>query len=258
MRRTTTKKRVQGLPALIETNFNSIYELISEVENNSEKYTGAKFTYNSLLGGNREEFFGAKNWDAAKELLNNYVNEAQKELLTLSNNTTNLFNLVPSVSGQFNDVTAYIQGVPECMVDFEQIQINQFKDIVINVTEHAGISAETIQGKATEVFKSVYSNEANGTRCRIFAELKTFDDEGNQMVITRVKIKEFNEPLNGSLHSYLLGNGSFMRCFLLVYASLISKKTTVGPVKETEPQEGKIVINYSGNTPAEIYKKLIN
>lgn len=227
------------------TNFDNIFALISEVENNNESYTGNKHTYNSAMkAGDRPSFFGCDGWQAGRELMNSFESAANKELLNAGQQVNNSFALVPEVCGQFNDVVAYISGQPDCMANFETAAVYNTQEIFINLAVPHYITPQQLQKIADDVFSMVYNLEMTGTRCKIIAGINCKDRNTGICHQVTVGVKDFHDPLNGSLHSYMLGSGTFMRVFLLSFLSLLSSDQAVGAIVDPVYNKENLFIDY--------------
>lgn len=255
-----TKKKHSSKPIEEAYFFNSIFDLIKEVEEgNTLKYKGLFDTRNRLFSDSQynKEYTGVNSFEELKELFNNYTDQGNKQTTIAGNQYAKNQQLTASCEGFFMDVPAYISGIPECMGMYIDEESNRMQEIVINSGIASSVSVNAIKDKANAVFNGIYTQEAeNKTRCKISTHLYFYDSEGNKNIKITVNIKNFSDPINSSIHSFILGSPTFTRGLLISFGSMVSRSTTIGTPLATAPEEGKTVINYKELTPNEIFKNI--
>lgn len=167
-----------------------------------------------------------------------------------------------SVSGEFNDVDAYVHGIPECMADFVQTEANNYLTIRITAAVSGGTSLKEVQAKADEVLKQVNTLELLGTRCRIelvFSAAERHDYKAEVSNWTLI-VKDFEESYVPAIHGYAIGQYSTIRAAGYAYWSLFNGASGLGMPEDKNDikEDGVVKVNYVKDSVSAIAMKFMN
>lgn len=111
------------------------------------------------------------------------------------------------VTGSYVDVGEYVQGVPECMVDFiEDKRTARFVHIIVSGCFSAGFSGDQIMNRGVCIASVVDALEARGVRCSV--ELLTKQDRTFE---TSVMLKRTTDALNLDVLTYAVAHPATFR-----------------------------------------------
>jgi hypothetical protein len=243
-------------------NFNSIAELLTAIETQEKIGKGTKLqliVFRDFPTESRRQWLGGIN-DLAEykqTLLNGYL-PAVEELKGTATNEGSQNNLVPSISGQFNDVATYLTGQPECMADFEQVQENKYLVLNISGVTPAKMDAAEIMNKCKAVFSAVNFLEANGTRVKIFLTVTVNDTKSRRVQEVRILIKDFKENFVPTYHGLLIGHLTTIRGVIYSFLSIHNKCKTLGKCIETAGEENEKLISYWRQSTEQIKQTILN
>lgn len=251
-RKTAKKTGPQNWGPVQSFYFNSIPELIEETERQAPTATGSKLTYLGFYtdSSNPER----TDWSGGiatateyKEIIKTGYLPAVKDLEAMETGTGNRQELTPSLTGQFWDVAAYLEGRPECMGDFAETEINQYLTIKIEIGVPYNMGARQLLEKVKVIFDSIRQTEANGTRVRVsmFANVKA--TKTNQKFNFEVLIKDYENSLIPALHGLFLGHLATIRAIAYSFLSLHSKQDSIGSkdIQALKPEPGVKIIHLS-------------
>jgi hypothetical protein len=140
--------------------------------------------------------------------------------------------LVPSIAGEFTDPASYIAGLPECMSDFEQVEVNRYATIVINGSLSAVMKLKEQQAKCKVIAEYVTAMESAGIRCRIEYIWANLQGASFGMVA-----KEYEENYLNTYHGNILGNFGTVRALGFALWALINDQYGLGTaMRATEDQ----------------------
>jgi hypothetical protein len=125
------------------------------------------------------------------------------------------------VTGSDVDVSRYLIGEPENMIQFDLVQstkVGRVVSIAVNIVASAVVSAETIEARGKCVMALVFALERIGIRTEIYADMQvsewTFRDAKTfGRIIT--KVKDAGEVLDPAMVSYALAHASFFRALVM-------------------------------------------
>lgn len=253
---------------MLHYNFNSVYHLIDTMLKESETGKGLKLAYNSFLAGWNQDRAA---WVGGIGKLENYINTlktgfepAVSELKNVALNFEGLNqNLVPSICGQFGDVSKYLNNEPECMFEFEEITTNKFLTLHISGVTPYTMEAAQLMDKCKVIFNCVNNLELNGTRVKIYLSIATNETKSpaakNQVKKQiKVLIKDFNENFVPGYHGLLIGHLSTIRGLFYAYLSLHNKKSSLGSCIDSEILPGEIYVTLRNDSQQSIINKLSN
>lgn len=256
----TAKKPGKIAPAFLQSfNFNSIAELIQTTEQEAETSTGAKNLFNRFYvneNTDRDWTGGLSGISEYKELLKNGYLPAVEQLAANQTNSGTRFDLVPSVSGEFFDIGAYIEGRPECMGDFTQQEVNQYLTVLIECSVGYKVNGELLMGKAKTIFNCINEIEAKGTRVKIVLFSECTAEETNQKFNIYVNVKAHEENFIPSWHGLLIGHLATVRAVMYSYLSIKSLQDSIASKDvRSKPEPGTVVIELT-DSETEIKRKL--
>jgi hypothetical protein len=213
---------------MIQLKFNSMEELIeySHTLYNSGKYKGKGLEYNTVYISKKKgsDFDGyCGNIDEYNELLKNYIIEGSSEFINIEGNNEIGVNRVVSCEGEFNEIGAYMMGLPECMITSEFVECNRFLKIAIDTGVPGKLSSKEISKKYVEIFKIVNQLELQGIKCRIelvkgSTKSAIFFDE-NDLMFT-VCVKDYEQTILPTYHSTTIAHVSTNRTIFFALISL--------------------------------------
>jgi len=208
-----------------EYRFTSLNDMANYIEANKDEHNVAKngFTQN-VLGDDSVKFRGGtyseciymlRNGD--KALLDKFVS-AQSHLQV----THSQCEMVEDVVGSFVNIDSYIQGAPECMFDFQNIESNRFCEITINTAYSSETPHSRIFEKYIYVVKLIDLLESNNVRCKVIignysegaTSRKPHRPTGNKCDIL-VTLKEYSEQLSLAHLLFCCCNPMFLRIAVL-------------------------------------------
>lgn len=150
-------------------------------------------------GGESFNFYGSNSYEEGREIVRHGVNVEKidlqiKNLKEISNRVT--IDIEHGVSGAVVDIGAYLEGTPECMMDFPLVQDVKFIDVVISTNDLGGVPYQVFDNKAIGTAYLVDKLENSGYRVRLTA-LGASSNVGRENALDAVSvvIKDYNEPL---------------------------------------------------------------
>lgn len=170
--------------------YNNLESFIADTLTCPEKYRG-------LSQSRHDKFWGSDTFESALPILRHGNNVEAIELSLKShekftNRTT--IDLVTDVAGSVVDIGAFLEGVPENMIDFPIVENNKFIDVVVSVNDLAQVNVKVFNNRATACAYLVDTLEADGYRVKLTA-FSCSEVEGDTHAVA-VTIKEYQEPLS--------------------------------------------------------------
>jgi len=229
----TSKKAGKNTPATVQNfAFNSIQDLIQATEEQAPTAPGTKLTFSKFYCEEESPF---KEWAGEinnanhyKELLKNGYLPAVEALDVDQVSSGQRYDLTPSISGQFNDIGAYLEGRPECMGEFLEQETNRYLTVYIECSIGYNVKADLLMEKAKTIFNAINQIEAQGTRVKIVMFADCFAKETNQRLLLMVGVKNHEENFIPSLHGLYIGHLATVRAIMYSYLSLYSKQQSIG------------------------------
>jgi len=117
------------------------------------------------------------------------------------------------VTGSYVDVGEYVQGTPECMVDFvTDTRTRRFLHIVVAGAYSAGVSAELAMQRGVAIAATVDALEARGIRCSVdVVTIVGTHAAQDDRYTTTVQVKEASAPLNLDALAFAVAHPGFFR-----------------------------------------------
>jgi hypothetical protein len=142
---------------------------------------------------------------------------------------------VLDVTGDYVDVAVYLEGIPECMVQWQEVETTKrVARIMVNGSVSSGTSKEVIKWRGATVLALIDRLEAQGIRVEL--DLINNVVRGGHSSTTFVTLKEASEPLHLDRLAFHLAHPSSLRRLM------ISLKETRGK------EEVQCIEYYDGKT----------
>jgi hypothetical protein len=180
------------------------YRVDEYINSSTTKHDGPSYwTCDARLG--EQKFYGVVEADAARDLGLRGWPEGRKLIEQIKSQidgrlgTTNRqYVPVHDVSGAYVDVGRFCEGVPECMLTFEESEAPQsgFVWVHISCGVSAVVSSQQIQLQGAVVGALVDSLESLGQRVKLTWERSSRNDHGTRQITLWMTLKEYDEPLD--------------------------------------------------------------
>lgn len=122
------------------------------------------------------------------------------------------------VTGSYVDVGEYVQGVPECMVDFRADRRPvRFAHLIVSATFSAAIETQAVIQRGATIAAVVDALETQGIRCTVDLLFQSTDYTARIIGATpstfevRVPIKEAHAPLNLDTLTFGVAHPAYLR-----------------------------------------------
>ena len=127
--------------------------------------------------------------------------------------TSSVIAPVYGVSGAYVDVSMFLTGEPECMVDFQPQETTRYVTLFVDVAEMSEVTKKQFELKAIAAGCLVDELESNGVRVELIAVGYTHITKGgpNVYLESRVTIKKFMEKLSLAQLTGALATSYFRR-----------------------------------------------
>lgn len=123
-------------------------------------------------------------------------------------------------AGAYVDMGRYVEGEPECMVNFEPTEEpgqSRIVALILNITYNWMISAEAIKQNGQAMFALVEAIETAGMQAEIWVDMhvRGYDQyAAPYSARTAVRLKKAGEPFDVSMFMYALTHNSFLRAHI--------------------------------------------
>lgn len=169
-------------------------------------------------------FAGDNGWNDAIDMIKNGWEMGLREAMPISETAlktveteTELpsFNAEWLMSGSEVDVGRYLQGIPECMIEYEPTTISKVGRVITlcaSVSASGSISAESMLRRGAAVVGLAMALEQCGHAMEIYAEMHATgrnDSDGT----TRVLVKGAHDQIDPARIAYALGHPGMLRRF---------------------------------------------
>lgn len=185
----------------------------------------------------QSEFFGRETFEQAQELARHGWREGAErakrtlESLDLPPVQTLHSSTFNDVTGAFVDVGEYVQGTPECMVDFAtDTRTARFAHIVVSGVYSAGFDKDDATRRGIAIAAVVDALEARGIRCAV--DLITPIAENLQKGADRLefhhRLKEESAPLNLETLVFAIAHPAYFRRMIFAMMELHPERNKFG------------------------------
>lgn len=173
--------------------YNSLEEFLTDVENTPAH----KLASSNRYGG----WEGAKSFAHASEIVRGGVDLSKVDMKVKEFESVGTMQMdsVHDVSGAVVDMGAYLEGIPENMIDFPLIDNKKFIQVFVNTCEHSGVGAEEIVNKAAAIaylIDHLESEKNYRVELSVVYPVKEIDRKTQENHMINVKIKGFQEKLS--------------------------------------------------------------
>lgn len=164
---------------------------------------------------NRESWAGSVDFEDAVNQARTGLNLDYIETVVSASEKLKSHIIAPvyDVSGAVVDVSMYLTGEPECMIDYQMTETTRYTTLVVNISEMSDISAEQMNNKAIAIACLIDELESNGVRVELIVVGYTHLNKivANELIQARVKIKSHMEKLSVSQLTGALAPSMFRR-----------------------------------------------
>jgi hypothetical protein len=148
-------------------------------------------------------------WSEGRE----FIGEILSKLDDLNARTVTTPQPFNDVSGDYVDVGAYLEGVPECMIRWAETECQKrVARILFNMAASGGVSNEAIQWRGATTLALIDRLEAQGIRVELDIVFSVFSqsnpDNTTEILVT---LKESDEPLHLDRLAFHLAHPSSLR-----------------------------------------------
>ncbi len=129
-------------------------------------------------------------------------------MLSMATKTVPPDNWNYAVSGAYVDVALYLEGEPECMVEFES-EPDKMIEVMVPISTMASIDAEYMFNRGSAIASIVYSLLCSSYKVRL--EVVECIGESWDRHLTRIVISEFGDILDPARFAYWLVHPAALR-----------------------------------------------
>lgn len=177
--------------------------------------------------GHPKWYGGIKNLKRAAELAQQGIPRLGVEAIELAAENLTLkqgdlvhsaFDEIHDTAGATVDIGRYLEGVPECMIQYmpcEDVGRSPIVTLVMNVSYHGGIDAEAITENGKSMVALIEAVESRGKQCEVWTDMYVQSFGGSHLARTAVRLKRAGEPFDVSEFMYALSHPSFLRVHIL-------------------------------------------
>jgi len=116
------------------------------------------------------------------------------------------------VSGSYVDVGEFVQGVPECMVDFrEDKRPARFAHIVVAACYAASFRASSAIQRGVTIAAIIDALEAQGIRCTVDLHFTVKNESKTDQIDIHLALKEAHAPLNLDTLTFGIAHPAYLR-----------------------------------------------
>lgn len=180
------------------------------------------------MNGDRENFYGVKDMREAHDLARSGLPHKGVTAIKLASQAVSdmqgqmvkpQFYETNDVSGAVVDMGRYVEGVPECMVEYYPTDLDSDSKIVsliMNISYNCGISEEAITKQGNAMMGLVEAIELHGKQAEIWTDMHVsgWGDDNKVYCRTAVRLKKAGEPLDVGMFMYALTHPSYLRAIM--------------------------------------------
>ena len=192
----------------------------------SKEMEKVKKSAQHMTEAGRLKFYGAKTMaEAHKIALEGLPREGITAIKLAKNRVSEMsgeifrteFYDTMDTSGAYVDMGRYVEGVPECMVNFMPVEVpteDRIVSLVLNVSYHLGISAEAIRTNGQAMLALVEAVEMTGKQTEVWTDMYVRGGSPLHYTRTAVRLKKAGEPFDVGMFMYALTHNSYLRCHI--------------------------------------------
>lgn len=127
------------------------------------------------------------------------------------NNVATRCDCMRDLSGAYPDIGAYINGDPECMINFEAVTEPRFIRLAVANGASASITTDQLNEIGTRIASLIKSLEDKGYQVALDLVNTASDNLStpNHVAVTRVIVKEYHDVMDGDLIDYIFSTQGF-------------------------------------------------
>lgn len=155
------------------------------------------------------------------------------------------------VTGSYVDVGEYVQGVPECMVEFkEDTRPARFARVLVSASYSGGFSTKQMINRGVAIAAAIDALESQGVRCDVEVIMPCGGYPDGLSVIT-LPVKQATDPMNLDTLIFAVAHPSYLRrlvfavmeCQDEAYRLRFSVGGSYGHVKSIPNEPGALIFN---------------
>ena len=161
---------------------------------------------------------GTETWDEAVSLALNGWTDGLNDLKYKINadskfikGASNRFRMRNDVTGSFVDIDKYIQGEPECMMEFETQIEPRFATVFVSAGASACVDKKEILERGRKVLEVIDALEQNNIRTRVVQIFAVENDENKEY--TTIVCKDYQNRLDMESLNFAICNAAQLRRF---------------------------------------------
>jgi hypothetical protein len=126
---------------------------------------------------------------------------------------THLFDLIPDVTGSMVDVGKYLQGDPECMLDFTSGRSDKLVSILYCPKIHVGVSTNAIFTLGVYLLQMIDLLESDGYRTEITVHIRTKGGKTGSTYLREdsIILKRYQDTVDEDYLTFCLCHPAFYR-----------------------------------------------
>jgi len=196
----------------VHVEFDNVRDMVA-VRNMPREQT--KFTVSEEQNAKRTKFTGTASYDEAADLAINGWHDGMVKLAALTDSGIQRLDRAPirevlhDVAGFSPNVPMYCAGMPDCMMQYDEVTKPSVLRLVVDGSRHAGVKADQIMNYGAALLAYVECIEAEGIRCEIWMGFCT-DASGKECSV-RVRVKESDQPFDYPGLAFALAHASMHR-----------------------------------------------
>lgn len=165
---------------------------------------------------------GTKNFEAAFKLATEGWHDGLQKLdyresrFSLPTELLPKYDMAYDTSGSYVDVDAYLQGTPECMVDFADMNVSsKVITIFINCSANCTVDPQDMIRMGRKIMYVIDALEMQKTRANIM--IGEYTNQSKSDAITLIHAKQAGEPLNLQQLNFAIAHPSFLRRIMFAH-----------------------------------------
>jgi len=146
------------------------------------------------------------------------------------------FSVHYDVSGSEVDVARFLSGEPECMMNYELVDIprtGRVVTLVVSASAACDVTDKEIQARGVQVMSMIFAIERLGLQCEVILDWHAHGGwSGDGKAEMTIPLKRSGEELDPGLLTYAITHPSMMRALILatthMYPKWLGKEIGVG------------------------------
>lgn len=143
------------------------------------------------------------------------------------------------VSGSVVDVGLFLTGEPECMWEFQQVPSTKFVNLVVNLSNNAGVEAKDLFEYAAKVYSLVLRLKQKNIECNLTGVFQTNMGQGYRI---NIELHKQGSVFSAATLSAALHPSSLRRLFIGYMQSMSDYVSGCGRPQTPSVEEGEILL----------------